>query len=269
MTTGQARSVVEVGVLAPVVSIGDAAAVAFQRAMSNGSISRRLGWAAVVLLPLTFPAQIQLVLLGGSQVMRTRRGSLQRGRTAHVRASAVVASIGFVLLICVYLALAVFALGLPGWLVYSAFLVLVVIEMAGAIMAAAVRRGWRALTHQHGPHDLNEVDAVGGSSPVSITFVAAFPRGRGGGSELMAGLEALLDETGATAELTARTAGLLAFYERHGFRSLGGDPRRMLRKPRSIKLRPSRPQSAASEATTAPAADTSALAEVTRPSSRL
>lgn len=211
----------------------DVLAVAFQRAMSNGSISRRLGWAAVVLLPLTLPAQIQLVVLGGPQVLRARRAaSLQLGRTAHVRPAAVVASLAFVLLICVYVGVAEFALGLPAWLVYAAFLALVVVELAGAILAATVRRGWRALTHQPGPLDLTDVDDLDGHAPTSVTFVVAFPRSGGRGSELMDGLEAMLDAAGESAELTARTAGLIEFYERHGFRSLGGDPRQMLRHPR-------------------------------------
>lgn len=219
----------------PVTSAGDIAAVAFQRAMSNGSISRRLGWAAVVLLPLTFPAQVQLVVLGGRQVMRVRAGaSLQLGRTAHVRPAAVIASVGFVLLSCGYLAIAIFVFGLPGWLVYSAFLVLVVVELSGAILAATVRRGWRALTHQPGPEDLEMVDGLDDHVLASVTFVVAFPRGGGRGSALMAGLEVVLDAAGETAELTARTARLIEFYERHGFRSLDGDPRQMLRRPRPI-----------------------------------
>lgn len=64
----------------------------------------------------------------------------------------------------------------------------------------------------------------------------AFPRGGGRGSALTHGLEVLLDAAGETAELTARTAGLIEFYERHGFRSLGGEPRQKLCRPvRSIK----------------------------------
>jgi hypothetical protein len=224
-----------VEVLRPVNSARDVAAVAFQRAMSNGSISRRLGWAAVVLLPLTFPAQIQLVVLGGPQVMRTRgAASLQLGRTAHVRPAAVIASVSFVLLICVYLAIAVFAFGLPGWLVYSAFLALAVVELSGAILAATVRRAWRALTHQPGLVNLADMDDLDGQVPASVTFVVAFPRGGGRGSALMDGLEVVLDAAGETAELTARTAGLIEFYKRHGFRSLGGDPRQMLRHPRPL-----------------------------------
>lgn len=219
--------------LRPVTGARDVLAVAFQRAMSNGSISRRLGWAAIVLLPLTLPAQIPLVVLGGPQLMRTRRAaSLQLGRTAHVRPAAVVASVSFVLLICVYVAVAEFALPLPAWLVYGVFLALVVVELAGAILAATLRHAWRALTQRPGPLDLADLDNLDGQVPRSVTFVVAFPRGGGRGSALMDGLEARLDAAGERAELTARTAGLIEFYERHGFRSLGGDPRQMLRHPR-------------------------------------
>jgi|ThiBio_1000_plan_1041568.scaffolds.fasta_scaffold00488_39 hypothetical protein len=217
----------------PLNGVRDVASAAFQRAMSNGSISRRLGWAALVLLPLTFPAQIPLVLLGGPQVMRTRRAaSLQLGRTAHVRPAAVIASVSFALLTCVYVAIADFVFGLPGWLVYSVFLALVVVELAGAILAAAVRRAWRALRHRPGPLDLATAVDLDGQVPVSVTFVVAFPRDGGRGSALMAGLEVVLDAASEPAELTARTAGLIEFYQRHGFRSLHGDPRQMIRHPR-------------------------------------
>ena len=212
----------------------DIIAVAFQRAMSNGPISRRLGWFAVGLLPLTIPMQIPAVLVGGDQVLRTNGASLMRGRAAQIRPLTLLASLLGPLLLFVVLLTIDLATGLPsGWLLGGA-LVLSVVELAGSWPARGVRLVWRwARQHAH-PHQESEPDTASREQAVPIAFVVAFPRGGGRGSALIYGLEVMLDDAGETAELTARTGGLIEFYERHGFRSMGGDPRQMLRYPRSI-----------------------------------
>ena len=219
----------------PVVGVRNVLAVALQRAMSNGSISRRPGWLAVLLLPVTLPAQLPLVLLGGDQVQRTRAASLMQGRAAQIRPAAVLASFVLPLVVVVYLsAIDVFTDLSTDW-VCVATIVFVVVELAGAVLARCARLAWRFVRRQGLPLPEAALDTGGLGPPVPITFVVAFPRGGGRGSALMRGLELLLDRSGTPVVLTARTARLVGFYANHGFQSLSGDPRQMLRLPRSTE----------------------------------
>ena len=220
--------------LRPVNSARDVVAVAFQRAMSNGPISRRLGWIALLLLPLTNPMPIPGVFAGGNQALRARGASLMRGRVVRVRPGALCAAMLGPFLFFLVLVLLHRATGFSsGWL-FAGALVLIIVELTGSLFAQAVRRAWRAAHHRTPAVRTTTSDTEAHGPAVTITFVAAFPRNRGRGSALMDGLEVLLDAEGETAELTARTNGLIGFYERHGFHSQDADPRQMLRHPRPI-----------------------------------
>ncbi len=164
-----------------------------------------------------------------------------RGRVAQIRPAAVFASLlGPFALMAVLLAIEL-ATGLPaGWLLVAA-LALILVELAGSLPARGARQAWRRLRRQADRRTCGAITRPP-SSAVPIAFVVAFPRGGRRGSMLMSELEVLLDAAGETAELTARTAGLIEFYERHGFHSLAGDPRQMLRRPR--------PNTAAADAAT-------------------
>jgi hypothetical protein len=208
----------------------DVTVVAFQRAMSSGPISRRLGLFAVVLLPVTFFLQLPVTLIAGSGVIRTPHAScMVNVRAPRLRPWPMLATI-FPAASVVLLMTLIGMTGWPPWLALGVVLGPAIIESAGGTAIGTLRRAWRQLRGSGTPRRITDLEAE--FAPLwRVDSVTAYPRHRGHGTALMHGLNALLDGEDVAAVLTARTSGLIAYYETFGYRSLECDPRQMLRLP--------------------------------------
>ena len=214
----------EVSVPRPVNGPREVTLVAFQRAMSSGPISRRLGMFAVVLLPVTFFLQLPAVLIADPGLMRTPHAScMVNVRAPRLRPGPVLATILPAVSVVLLMTLIGMA-GCPPWLALGVVLGPAVIESAGGTAIGTLRLVCRQLRGSGRPRQITDLEAE--FAPLwRVDSVTAYPRHCGHGKALMQGLNALLDGEDVAAVLTARTSGLIAYYEMFGYRSLECHPR--------------------------------------------
>lgn len=197
-------------------------------ALSNGALARRLGWAGLALLPVTYPVHLMMVCFARPRLRRRGRGVCMV--TSGPAALDLGLGIGSYVLLLVWVAAVMIALDLmlPPLVALLTVLFVVLIDVGGAVMWAALkrtrRRGIPSLAAAHRSHAWAAPCWV-------VAGFCCFPRGHKQGTKFMEWLRDELDAAAVIAVLDARTDRLASFYGRFGFEQWTDAPRRMVRFP--------------------------------------